>query len=401
MSLVGNLKKFLKNKLGQENAGAAATLIVIIAISLVFYILFLPPNVREEMLNEGDTDGSGIVSGTKKFFLNEQPGFIEYIPLKDFKHNLQPFTLVKNNDAQELVQENPFLIKKSWFSGTSKNINFDIVNVDDVNSLKLTFAPTERKGRLIIDLNGIEIYNKDVDNSFIEPIELKKSYLKNNNVLTLKVSSPDLRFWDYNQYAIENLIIVGSFSNSDSLEGTQTFFVTKEEKENIDEAKLTFTPICDNSFAGKLRVDINNKNIYHTKPDCQIPVSLDFVTDYLYENDNKIQLSAEDGEYIIDTVSIETEINDAYYPTYYFDLDEDDYSDIIAGKDDVNMTIYMLDNNEFKEAYIYVNNKKAYLDTKDNEEDLMLNNFVQEGTNTVQIRPLKDIEITRFTVALI
>jgi hypothetical protein len=394
-----------KSRKGQgSSASGAATLVTLIGVIFILYILFLPPNVRESMLNPDNetnpystTDSSGKI---KSVLLDRAPGRIDYITTKEFEHSIPSFNLRKTTNSKIFVQENPFFIKRSWFSSKEKNVDFDIVSLKDTKDLKLSFNAPGREGRLEIYLNGYEIFNQELTNTLIEPINLKEEYLMQKNKLIFKVSSPNWKFWSSNSYSIDNLIVAGDVSDSSNLEGRHTFFIEDEEKRNINEARLIFIPVCEEAKVGKLEIDINGENVYSSIPDCGTYVRVDISPNILMAEDNYVYFKTAFGQYLLDAITVKTEISESYYPTYYFELSQSQYDNIQDKDDLINMTFNMLDNDEFKEAYVYINSRRAYIDTKDPLYTKDLRNFVEEGTNTLQIKPMKTMEIVRLRVAI-
>lgn len=397
------LFKWKRNKKGQASptsAGGAATLIVILGLIFVLYILFLPPEVREELLNpENESDDYTYSDEVKSLLLNKAPGKIDHVSLKTYEHNIPSFNLMKTTNSRIFAQENPFLVKRTWFSSKEKEIFFEVANLRETSEVKMSFNAPERKGRLSIMLNGAEIYNKELTNTMVEPITLGENIMQNNRLI-FSVSSPDWRFWDSNYYSIENLIVAGDVSDSSNLEGVHTFFVEEQEKRNIDEARLIFTPVCQETTVGKLIIDLNGENIYSSIPDCGSPVRIDFSPSLLMPEENYINFKSGFGQYLLDTINVKTEVSESYYPTYYFDLSGSQMENIDDKDDQINITVEMLDDDEFKEAYVLINSKRAYIDTRDESWTKDIRNFVKEGTNTVQIKPMKSLEIIRLRIEI-
>jgi hypothetical protein len=395
---------FSQKKGKSEAVSSAATLILIIGIILLLYILFLPPTDREDLLNgnsnSNSNDDDSSSGSIKTILLDKAPGFVENIEAEEYRYNIPAFNLLKSTNSKILVEENSFFIKKSWFSENNKEISFDLLNLDETNNVLLSFNTPKHKGRIIIILNGNEIFNKEISKNYIDPIEINSKFLEKKNDLTIKVMSPDWKFWDSNYYEIDNFILTADVSDSSNLEGFQTFFVPNEESKNLKNARLIFTPICQESKIGKLYVDINENNIYSSVPDCESVVSIDFSTDYIKSNNNEISFRTTQGRYLIDTISIKTETSDSTYPTYYFELSNSQYNEIINNNDDINLSVTMLDDDKFKEAYIYINDRRAYIDSKEPNYEKEISSFVIKGTNTLQIRPKQNLEVVNLKVII-
>ncbi|MFP4111660.1 MAG: hypothetical protein ACLFPQ_03295 [Candidatus Woesearchaeota archaeon] len=396
-----NIFSKFPSKKGQKNAGNAATFIILVGAVFLLYVLFLPPDIRESLLNpENETLENGESADIKKVLLEKAPGTLDYLPEKNFEYPIPSFNLRKSTSSDIIAEENPFYIKRSWFSGTEKSIRFQIKEPKDTKNVQLSFNALQHDGRLSINLNGYNIYDKQVEDVLIEPIPLDSMYISENNNLVFSVSSPEWQFWDKNEYSIDNLIIAADIDATENLNARHNFFMEPEEARSINSARLIFTPLCTEDSVGRLTVKINSRTIYSSIPDCNLPARIDFSASLLEEEENFIEFSAAYGNYLIDTVSIKTETGETDYPTYYFDLSADEYHDIKNRNDDINITIDMLDNEEFKEAYVLINEHRLYLDTEDDKFTRNIKEIVYEGKNTVQIKPLRSFEITRLRVVL-
>ena len=71
----------LKKRNGQSGSGAA-TLVAVIALLIVLYILFLPPDVRKDLLEEESDGPGGTGTGSGRVVTNlltDHPGRLEQI----------------------------------------------------------------------------------------------------------------------------------------------------------------------------------------------------------------------------------------------------------------------------------------------------------------------------------
>ena len=66
-------------------AGSAAAFIAIMTVAIIMYIMFLPPDVRENLLNDGSSGGGVIntnrsdLAGYTSTLLDEKVGTVEYL----------------------------------------------------------------------------------------------------------------------------------------------------------------------------------------------------------------------------------------------------------------------------------------------------------------------------------
>ncbi len=322
-------------KKAQETGSAAATVIGIIALLIVFYILFLPADERAVLLGEeppgsGSSGTSSSDSGSSEEDLDipdavllVSPGKIDYTALDEYEYNLPSFTIYKTTNSVVLDSTNNFFIKNGWFDKTVKNFTFEIDELEHTEDILLSFIIGKKKGQLIISLNGNEIYNFEPKQLNIEPLELSKSYLKEGkNNLEFRVSDVGMQFWGTNEYTIENLKITGSFTDISRQESKNYFYITQEEGNSIKSATLKFNPDCKVSETGYIEVYLNNIQVFSGIPDCGILNTYMLSPSILNIGKNSLRFTTKEGSYLIDQVLINTKLEDPTYPTYYFDLDE-------------------------------------------------------------------------------
>ncbi len=382
--------------------GPAAVLVAIVGLLIIVYLLFLPPESREEILY-GNQTKENVTTETSEGtnLLLESPGRIE--PSSMFKkyedgRNLPDIVLKVSKEATVLKTMNPFYIKNNIFGSSTKDIIFEIQNVDKTEDVLLSFAAIRRSGRLIIKLNGEEIYNNEITKLNPSPIELPKEYLVNRNSLEFSVSSPGIAFWKTNYYNLEDMKITGYVTDV-SLQSSESLFdMTSFEKSNIDKESLSFYTECLSDDIGKMRININNVNIAEFVPDCGYARRIDLPPSLFVIGDNKIIFSTEKGKYIIQQIKIVPDFKEVRYPTYYFNIKEKEYNKTQNNSLKVEISIRFTDDSN-KEFNFRINNIIKSVDTNDFEyeylipkEDLLL------GNNAIKIEPVTALEISQLKI---
>jgi|GEM_PF-470649 len=382
--------------------GQAAVLVAIVGLLIIVYLLFLPPESREEILY-GNQTKENVTTETSEGtnLLLESPGRIE--PSSMFKkyedgRNLPDIVLKVSKEATVLKTMNPFYIKNNIFGSSTKDIIFEIQNVDKTEDVLLSFAAIRRSGRLIIKLNGEEIYNNEITKLNPSPIELPKEYLVNRNSLEFSVSSPGIAFWKTNYYNLEDMKITGYVTDV-SLQSSESLFdMTSFEKSNIDKESLSFYTECLSDDIGKMRININNVNIAEFVPDCGYARRIDLPPSLFVIGDNKIIFSTEKGKYIIQQIKIVPDFKEVRYPTYYFNIKEKEYNKTQNNSLKVEISIRFTDDSN-KEFNFRINNIIKSVDTNDFEyeylipkEDLLL------GNNAIKIEPVTALEISQLKI---
>jgi hypothetical protein len=178
--------------------------------------------------------------------------------------------------------------------------------------------------------------------------------------------------------------------------------VSEGEAENVEEATLKFVPDCQPRLAGILEVVINNNEIYSAAPDCGMLVKRRFNPNYLVEGENKIVFRSEKGDFLIDRVSIDTDLKESPYYINYFDIDEDDFDDIEDDRLDVNLTLEFVDDIDDKRADIIIHGRKISMPwTDDLTYSQNIDSYVEPGTNSVKIVPKVTLDIRELRIELV
>ncbi|MCX8146942.1 MAG: hypothetical protein N3D84_00555 [Candidatus Woesearchaeota archaeon] len=391
------------NKRAQPSGAGAAVLITIIAALIVLYILLLPPESRERLLegNESGEEGNetGLATGNLTLLI-ESPGRLDYLTQKEIEHTLPPINLFTRKKAVVLESRQSIYVKNAWFDRIFYNISFSIDDIKNTENVKLVFNVKKASGRLILKLNGEEIYNSEITTSYIEPIELPKKLLKESNYIEVIVSSVGWKFWKTNEYELEGIKIAADVTDISAREAKVVFQVSEAEKKNLDRVYLKFFPECNVREVDPLEIFLNNNKIFSSVPDCGILRSMELSPHYLLADENILQFKTNKGTYLIDNLIVKSELKELVYPTYYFEINSTLYEKIINEK--VNAVLYMdfIDDIAQKKAEISVNRHKFGLDTKNMNYSRVINQYVREGNNVIEIKPLKAFDVLELRVVL-
>ncbi|NIA04191.1 MAG: hypothetical protein GWP09_02465 [Nitrospiraceae bacterium] len=400
--------KFIHGKKAQappipRNANWAGSLVIVIGVLIVFYILFLPPNARNEFLNITNNQTSGlsnVTGGQNLLLFSANPGKI--LPKSSNMkysegHSIDDIRISALTEAKVLRTENPFFIKSNIFSSKTKKIMFKINDLDNTNNILLSFTSSKHKGILEIYLNGYEIMNYELSSSNIKPVELPKDYLQDQNVLEFKVSRG---FLLSNYYNIENLKVTAYVKNKLHSKSTSTFQISDTELQTIDSAKLTYFIQCHSNEEGKLSIDINGYSLGSFMPDCDSFRKIEFPVSYLSSGDNYLNFATDGGDYLLSQIKITPVFKDINIPTYYFEIQPEDYKKIENNTKEVVLTMRFPDSSD-KQAKIYVNGYVIGLSTNDlTFEKVIDKDYLFEHMNALKIEPDRTLEITQLRVEL-
>lgn len=322
-----------------QTASSAATLVVLIAGFILLYILLLPAEDREALLQDEYSYPGGSSDTTSDYtsssspaltaaslvgesLLSESPGRVYYLEESSFEHELSAINLYTTIEAAVLFDQDSLYVKNGIFDQLSRNVTFTLADPDYTDNVLLSFNVGKSQGRLQILLNGPVIYDAAVADYESVALPLSSHSLSDVNILTFIVSDVGYRFWTTNEYELDTLQITGDVTDISQQISKTTFTISDTEKFNMEQAKLYFYPDCNPREVGALLITINNDIIYSSIPDCQQINIVEFSPTTLSSGDNYILFKAEKGEYLIYSISVKTELSDQEFPVYYFDIDE-------------------------------------------------------------------------------
>lgn len=393
----------MSNKKAQQGSSQAAIVIGIIALILVAYILFLPPEEREELL-EGEEGVTYVRPGEEEniTLLNVTAIRLEYVGAAEYEHNIPNLYLFERTEAQVLKTVNPFYIRNGWFDKKTHNVSFYITELANTDNVALSFEAPKAQGKLFISLNGVQIFDYEVSQLNVGPIELAKELLKQGeNKLDFAVSGVGIKFWTTNEYNIEDLKITADLRDISKQESLNIFTVTNEEYYNIESARLDFYPVCDEVTVGKLDILLNNKPVYSAVPDCEMINRQEIFTTDLNPGKNTITFRTEKGNYRIELIKVKTELKEITTFLDYFEINSSSYDDIRGGEKDVWLKIEFVDDRERKEARININGHLTYLGQTDPIYTRKINSWIEEGArNYIEVRPYTVLKIVELKVTL-
>ena len=379
----------------------AAILVAIIAGLIVIYILFVPIEERKDILGINDSEEGNGGEEDENVLLLENPGRLEFIENKDIEKDIDPVNLYTRTDAVVLKELNSLYVKNGIFDKLGKSFEFKVNNLENTDSFLLTFIAKTHKGRLIINLNGYEVFNDEIAKLNVEPIKLPKDAVREDNVAEVSASGVGIAFWKTNEFALENIKITADFTDKSARESKNIFLMTESEEKNVEEIRLRFSPECNVGSVGVLDVVINNHNIYSAVPDCGSLASREFSPFYLVPGENEIIFRAEKGRYLIDQIKITSTLKETPSYIYYFEISDEQMNDIEDNDKNINLTIDFVDDIEVKEAEIIINGRKIYLSrTTDAEFSRNIDNYVKEGTNSLKIIPKRTLDVREIRVEL-
>jgi hypothetical protein len=311
----------------QASGATAAVFVAVLALLMVLYILFLPPEDREAILGSGskvttpqeDDPLSRIIYN--ETVLAKSPGRLDYLKFDEYEHDLPAINLYKTTSANEILIESAFVIRNGWFDNQKKKINFNVRDISNMKDFIMSFENKIHNGRLKVTLNGEVILEDYVDSYNVGPINMPVDLIGQTNTLEFEVSEVGWKFWTTNEYNIKNLKIVADITDVSKDTGKSVFYASYEEIKNMESGYIRFNPNC-NSEAGYLSIMFNAREIYNALPDCGILNKVEVPVGYFSSGENEVIFKTEKGSYLIDQIQVKTTLNEPNNPVYMFELED-------------------------------------------------------------------------------
>ena len=380
-----------KSKRSQSATNAGVT-IILIAVLIVFYILFLSPEDRAEILGESypGTGGTGGTAGAKSVLFSSTPGRL-YPPSANLvEHTMPSFLVFTVTNANELKRTDSLYVKSSAFSDTTEEVIF-FFDPKTTEDLKLSFNVRKHSGRLIIRINDYKIFDGEVKEASPPPISLQKEYLRAKNSLVFEVSEPGAAFWRVNEYELENILISGKVTDYSGALSEQHFSITGSEYENLDRAIFEFLPDCLPREEGLVQMLINNRMIFTSYPDCGVKTTIEVSKDFLKPGDNVLVATTSGGAFLVDMPKITTFLKEAAQPVFYFNIPNSLYEALYYGERGVVLTLRFIDATSVKRGTVDINGFKIYFETQELVYQTFLDpEFLIIGPNSMKITPQAD-----------
>ena len=390
------------SKRGQSAAGAAV-LVAIIASLLIMFVILIPPEEREKLLDDNGASGTtdDEVFSDRNLLL-ARPGRIDFLAQKEVEHPLPVVNVYTRLESQVLAEKNLAYAKRGIFSDQRSEFRFNLDDFEHIDDVLLYFNVKDITGSLIVTLNDEIIFNSPVSSGPLKPISLPKNSLRIDNLVFFSVSSPGLAFWETNEVSLENIQLVADVTNVEAQSSKNVFLVSETEKRNLERVTIKFQPGCVYAEVGRLSISINQREIYDAVPDCDLEfVPIEFSPDFINQGENEIIFNSEKGTYILSHIVVESRLKEVEFPTYYFELTQEQYDDVKDGSAEVKLEIEFVDVVTDKIGEINFNGHRTTLDTKEISFTLDLSEDIEKGANSLQIKPKKTLEVKELRVDLV
>lgn len=382
---------------GQITSGSSiAVFVFLIALFMVFYVLLLPPEERNVLLNQTeDIEDNGVSSEYSDILLQQNPGIVKSFESDTIKHKIDSVSLYLKEEPLTSDLASSLYLSKGLFSEDKRELIFNIDDLNNLDQVNLYFLALNGQGNLIISLNGITIYENKV--SGLENIILPVDLLSDTNVLQFSVSSPGWNLFTKNYYNLRDVKIRESYEMTNTKE-MRRFVLTDQEE---GDALLRYYIFCNTVERGaRLRIFLNGEEISSEILTCVgAEKNIDIDENELESGENILMFEIDKGDFLINNIELEVEAKGGGYITYKFSVTEDQYEEMLD--EDLDAVLYMdFNDDEDKKATISVNGNEFSLDTDDIDYERFVTNYIKEGNNFIKIIPINEFNIDELRIEL-
>ena len=392
------------DRTASKSANKVGTMIILITVVLVLYLLFLPPQTRDQLLYENDTIGDNNFSDSvRNRLLDVEPGDLNYVSRDRKRYSVPAYSVSSQVEGVELQQRDTMRAYKSLFSSQDATTQFTTTPslTDDV---LLSFNIDEAQGVVTIDLNGETIYTNTVEDGSVPPISIDNDLLSSSNNLTVSVNPPGLAFWTTNTYELSNVRVTADVRDTSQNRNYQSVYIPREDYENIDRVEAEYIATCTEDDVEGFELTINDYLLFEGTPDCALTTEKSFDPGALQPGQNELITQVDEGSVLIDRFTFTTYFGDTEQKTYYFDLGRSRFTggdNPVLDEDlGVNATFIFADTDE-KQFNFFINGRRRSITTRDGQYSTNLTGFVEPGNNVVRIDPRTDFTMSRLRIDLV
>lgn len=391
------------NKKGDSqtiSAGPIAVLVFVIALFMALYIILIPPEDRNALLNQTGNIKDNERAGESLYLLEpKNPGVIKPFASDTEIQDIDSVNVFIRDEPDINLLSNSLFISKSTFSETSKKLSFKSEELDLLNKVTLFFNVEEQEGSLIVLVNDVEVLNEMAKGQ--QSVTIPLTILDKFNTIEFRVSSPGAAIWKSNKYRLTDIRLKQNVELKNPVE-SRTFILTETEaKEN---AKINFDVFCNNpgkSRGNRLTININNNKLEQEVVDCvSSGKRLEIKHEDLKQGNNILTFEIDKGDFLINNIELETKVKEGGAIKYDFSVASDDLDDILNDFVEAELRLDFTDEGK-KKATIDINGNKFTLETDEVSFSRTISSFIKEGNNFLRITPLNEFELDNLEIRLI
>ncbi|MDP6641982.1 MAG: hypothetical protein QGF74_01200 [Candidatus Nanoarchaeia archaeon] len=430
----------MKNKKGDAGTNIAA-LVLIIGLFILLFMVFIPQDLREELLpgtstgTSRRTDDRDTFTGAEKVLLSSFPGEVSPFENVATLKELTPALLYSRLEKETIDLSNTITLDKNLFTEVDRTFNFDLADINNIEKLELFMFVLEGEGDLRIEINGEIAFDDSLDTSKV-PVRLSTNTLRNKNKLRF-VSSRGFLSDEYKLNDIK-LIITRKLENKVAV---REFSITDKEKNGLDDVTLAYFVNCLSlKEQGTLNVNLNNRLLFNDFVFCDSGLNIiDVSPDRVKSGLNRLEFKIDRGDYQLDDIEVELLIGEQDFPKYNFRIEDEDFDEStgLCGRgfdrcirkcdfdcssdscfdrctndcefefdcrknSDIILRLDFKEEREgkIKRANIAINEETIAFDVVDSSYERDISPFINRGDNVIKIVPKTSFEIERLTVFL-
>jgi hypothetical protein len=368
----------------------AAVLVALVALLIIMYVLFLPPAERAKLLGDTPSGGTTGPGGTSNLLFSTPVGKVYPKINPTAEHSLPALTLRTIEESNLLTSRDSITASSNVFEKTVGNIIFNAQPSRTQNAVLSLNLASKTGGRVIILLNGEEIYNQEVKSRSVPPITLYN--LREENTLEFTTSGVGFAFWRTNRYTLADVKVVADVTDYSNARTTQSFSIGKEEFTYMETAQFSFVPLCNRE--GRVSIMLNGVQLYDNVPDCGVVNTLEIAPEKLQPGENSMMFSTENGDFLLDRPAVRTSGKKFENRVFRFTTNPA----TIQGRK-VNMRVLFADTSD-KQGILLINGNSIPFRAQD-VTVIPITQYLRAGENTVQFEAAnKDFEVVKFDVLL-
>jgi len=378
-----------------QSAGNIAVLVLLIALFITLYVLLIPQEDREKLLNDSNETSDTIKSSETDILISENVGLLKPLETDVVKHDIDSVSLFFRNEPRTIDLSNFLNIEKSAFGESFQNLVFNVDDTINLRDITLFFFVQESKGNLIIVLNGQEIYSNKADG--LQSIILPKNLIMSANELRFMVSSPGMNIFGKNRYRLSDVKLRESFEITNNQAIRNVILSSTED----GDAKLNYMTFCNKLITGaRLRIFINKKEKSNELLPC-VPQrkNLEIKKTDLVKGENELLFDIDKGDYLLNDITLEVKSGEGGNEKIKFVVSQGQYDKILEGEAILKIE-FGFNQDEKKRAVVNINNNEFSFNTDDEKFERLVTKFIRKGNNFIEIKPENEFEIESLEIRI-
>jgi len=368
----------------------AAILIALIAALIILYILFLPPAERAALLGEpsGTPGAPGGPTDPTAIIYSSPVGLVTAPVNPSIIHELPTVTVRTIEEGSILFRRDTVIVENNVFEKKPLEATFTADPSRTRNAYLSMNVAGSTGGRIVVTLNGEEIYNQYPQSRTVPPITLTS--LAQTNIIEIHTSSVGFAFWKTNRISLSDVRVTGDVTDLSDASVAQRFTIGTEELRAMQTSLLSFVPICNRE--GSILLTINGAEIYSGRPDCQTLNTLEIAPTRLVAGENTLRYTTTNADILLDRGRITTTAMPQANKQFSFTIDPAR----VAGRP-IMLRVFFADTNE-KQGFVTINGNRMPL-AGTGTAAMPITTALRAGVNTIGFEASqRSFEIVRFEI---